>query len=445
VTSALVVGLGVTGAAVSQALARRDVDVLVVDDAPGPAARRRANDLGVEVVEAPSLEHLRGLVARSSMVLPSPGVPDRHPVFALASEESVPVLSEFDLAAGWDERPLVAVTGTDGKTTVTMLTAAMFEASGVRAVAAGNTEVPLVAAIDDPTVDVFVVEASSFRLALTRRFTPDVATWLNLAPDHQDSHSSLELYERAKARIWADQSPDQAAVGNGDDPVVARWLEEAPARRVTFSLDDRGADYRIEDGALVGPQGRLAAVDELRRAFPHDRANALAAAATALEGRRAAATPEGVAAALRAFTPLHHRVELISESGGVRYYDDSKATAPHATLAAVAAFDSVVLIAGGRNKGLDLTVLAEAASHVRSVVAIGEAADEIEAAFAGVRPVTVALSMAGAVEAAAAAAQSGDVVLLSPACASFDWYGSYAERGDDFARCVAARLTGTGS
>ena len=180
----------------------------------------------------------------------------------------------------------------------------------------------------------------------------------------------------------------------------------------------------------------LVAVDELWRALPHDLANALAASATALEGGGHA---DGVRTALRAFRGLPHRVEPVGTWDGVAWYDDSKATAPHATLAAVRGFASVVLIAGGRNKGLDLRVLAAAAPHLRSVVAIGEAADEVAAAFFGLRPVTVATSMEEAVTLAAGQAQAGDAVVLSPGCASFDWYAGYAERGDAFAALVRRR------
>jgi UDP-N-acetylmuramoylalanine--D-glutamate ligase len=314
----------------------------------------------------------------------------------------------------------------------------MLEASGRRAVAVGNTEVPLVAALDDPTTQVFVVEASSFRLLHSRRFAPSVATWLNVAPDHLDNHASFEGYVAAKARIWADQGPDQVAIGNADDPVVAAHLATAPARRETFGLT-LAADHRLEDDQLVLASDEvLARVDELPRAFPHDIANALAAAASALHG---GATLEGARAALVSFAGLPHRVTLVGEAGGVRWFDDSKATAPHATRAAVQAFPSVVLIAGGRNKGLDLGALTEDRSHIRAVVAIGEAGEEVAAAFDGIRPVRSATSMDLAVEAAAELAEPGDVVLLSPACASFDWYGSYAERGDDFVRAVRALVT----
>jgi UDP-N-acetylmuramoylalanine--D-glutamate ligase len=448
---ALVVGLGVTGAAVARALMAHGHGVVVADAAAGPAARAAAADLGLDLVEAPATEELSAVVAGADAVLPAPGIPARHPLFAAARAAGVPVLSEFDLASWWDDRPLLAITGTDGKTTVTTLVRDMLLASGLAAVAVGNTPVPLVAAIDDPATDLFVVEASSFRLEHSQRFAPAVGTWLNFAPDHLDSHPDLASYEAAKARIWRDQSVEQVAVGNADDPVVARHLADAPARHVTFGLAG-GADFRLVGGAahggrLTGPgEGRagaveIARVEELPRALPHDIANGLAAAATALAG---GASIEGVRRALLDFGGLPHRVALVGEAGGVRFYDDSKATTPHAAATAVAGFGSVVLIAGGRNKGLDLGVLAESAGRIRAVVAIGEAAPEVAAAFDGVRPVTRAGSMDEAVRVAVDLARPGDAVLLSPGCASFDWYGSYGERGDDFARAVG-EATGAAS
>jgi UDP-N-acetylmuramoylalanine--D-glutamate ligase len=429
----LVVGLGVTGRAVARALVAHGEDVALADDRPGDAARALARELGLDLATAPDEGELRALVRASAAVLPAPGLPARHSVFGLAGEAGVPVLSEFDLAARWDDRPVLAITGTDGKTTVTTLVRDMLVASGLAAVAVGNTEVPLVASLDDPTIDVFVVEASSFRLDHSRRFAPAVGTWLNFAPDHLDSHPDLAAYEAAKARIWRDQSPDQVAVGNADDPVVARHLAEAPGRRVAFGLSG-DADATVVDGVLVGPGGAaLARVDELPRSFPHDVANGLAAAATALSG---GATPEAAGTVLRSFRGLPHRVALVGEAGGVRYYDDSKATTPHAAVAGVAGFDSVVMICGGRDKGLDLRDLTEAAGRVRAVVAIGEAADAVAAAFEGVRPVRRAGSMDEAVRVASELAVPGDAVVLSPGCASFDWYGSYGERGDDFARAA---------
>jgi UDP-N-acetylmuramoylalanine--D-glutamate ligase len=311
----------------------------------------------------------------------------------------------------------------------------MLVASGVAAAAAGNIGVPLVDAVAAPS-EVLVVEVSSFQLQLTDRFHPRVAVWLNLAPDHLDWHPDLESYGQAKARIWARQGPDDVAVVNADDPGVMRWAATAPGRVETFGLS--GAGFRVDGEMLFTSTGdEIVPVAALRRSLPHDVANALAASAAALA---AGAKLDGVRTALRRWEGFPHRVTLVGDAGGVQWYDDSKATNPHAALAALRGFHSVVLVAGGRNKGLDLSVLAQAADRVRAVVAIGEAAPDVEKAFAGVKPVTVATSMDQAVRAAAAAAKPGDAVLLSPGCASFDWYRSYGERGDDFRRAVGQLL-----
>lgn len=434
---ALLVGFGVTNRAVADALIARGHDVIVADDTPAAAVSDAARARGIEIIDAPHRSDYFDLVRSVAMVVPSPGLGDSHPALDAALETGVAVRSEFDLAADWDSRPILAITGTDGKTTVTTLTTQMLDASGIKAVAAGNTELPLVAAIADPSAEVFVVEASSFRLDHTARFEPAVATWLNLGTDHLDRHRSQEAYEAAKARIWQDQSVDCLAVGSADDPVVRRHLHAAAARHVSFgyAVD---ADYRVDGSELRTPGGDvIASAVELWRSFPHDLSNHLAAAATALGG---GATLEGCRDAIVGWRGLPHRIELVADDGRLRYYDDSKATTPGAALAALRSFASVVLIAGGRNKGLDLRVLANAAEHIRAVVAIGEAAEDISATFSGLRPVSVATSMAQAVSVAVSAAQPGDAILLSPACASFDWYSSYAERGDDFRRHVHEQI-----
>lgn len=431
----LLVGFGLTNQAVARALLVRGHRVSVADDRPGPAARAAAEAAGLDLVEAPGESALAGLVADADIVVPSPGLPDRHPVFDLSARLGIDTVTELDLAAVWDDRPIVAITGTNGKTTVTTMVTAMLRAGGIACVDAGNNELPLVTAIDDPDPAWFVVEASSFRLGRTHGWAPRVGTWLNLAPDHLDVHATHADYEAAKARIWAAQSATDVAVGSLDDPVVARHLERAPARHVSWSVADERADYHRAGDVLVGPGGPLLRADELPRALGHDIANALAAAATA----EAAGCPrDAVGRVLATFGPLAHRVAPIATIDDVTFYDDSKATVPHATLAAVRGFPSVVLIAGGRNKGLDLSTLAEAADHVRAVVAIGDAAPEVVAAFDGLRPVEVAGSMRDAVTAARRLADPGDAVLLSPACASFDWYPNYAARGDDFAAAVHA-------
>jgi UDP-N-acetylmuramoylalanine--D-glutamate ligase len=407
--------------------------VTVVEDRPSDPSRARAAELGIDVVEAPA--DVAALVDAADVVVPSPGVPIGHPAIQHALATGTKVWTEFELAARWSTIPMVAITGTNGKTTVTTLVESMLRASGRRTVAAGNTDVPLVDAIEDD-LDVVVVEASSFRLEFTETFRPRVAVWLNIAPDHLDWHPTMEDYAAAKARIWAAQSADDVVVVNAEDPVVMAHASRAPGRVETFGFG--GGDWHVEGDRLVRPDGAtLVAVADLWRSLPHDCTNALAASAAALA---AGATDEGVRSALADFRGLPHRLVLVGDDGGVRYYDDSKATDPHAVVAALRSFDSAVLIAGGRNKGLDLSVLAEEAAHVRAVVGIGEAGPDVVAAFADAVPTTLAGSMDEAVAAARRFAEAGDAVVLSPGCASFDWYRNYGERGDDFARAVREAL-----
>jgi UDP-N-acetylmuramoylalanine--D-glutamate ligase len=439
----LVVGFGVTGRAVGRVLAEGGDDVTVFDDAPPPGAAARAEALGVALRTTPPQSELEAAVARSELVVPSPGVPVHHPVFAAAAAAGIPVRSEIELAARQarerGEPELVAITGTNGKTTVTTLVTAMLEASGRRAVAAGNIGAPLIEAVASGH-EVVVSEVSSFQLQFTDSFRPGVSCWLNLAQDHLDWHPSLEHYGAAKARIWANQGAGDTAVVNADDPRVSAAAGRIPdgvARR-TFSVEVP-AGFHVEGDRLVTPDGAvLIPVSELPRAFPHDVANALAAAATAIA---AGASMHGCRVALARHVPLPHRVSHVGEAAGVGWYDDSKATTPASVLAAVRGFPSVVLIAGGRNKGLDLRALREAVPPVRAVVAIGEATDELISALGDLVEVTLAESMEAAVAVAHAVAVPGDAVLLSPGCASFDWYPSYAARGDHFTSVVARLLT----
>lgn len=430
----VVVGYGLHGQAVAGALVRRGHRVTAVDDRPNEDALGHAARLGLGITIAPDADELRTLLSDASHLIPTPGLPEHHPAFAAAAELGVPVIGEFDLAAQWDGRPCVAITGTNGKTTVTTMVTEMLVADGRRAVMSGNMELPLVVAIDDPATEIFVVEASSFRLGHSATFHPVVATWLNFEPDHLDVHPSLAAYETAKARIWANLEDRGVAIASATDDIVLRNLPGRPNDR-TFGGPD--GDARVVDGTIVVHGRRIIAVAELARSLPHDVDNALAASLTAIE---AGAGDDAVRSVLQSFSGLPHRVQLVGEAHGVRWYNDSKATTPHAVLAGVGGFDHVVLIAGGRNKGVDLTPLATLSPRLRGVVAIGDDAAEIEAVFAGRAPVASADSMEAAVDAAASFAVEGDAVVLSPACTSYDWYPNYGARGDDFARIVAERI-----
>jgi len=445
--TALVYGIALAGDALAAQLARRGWALVIADDLATDAKRVMAAALGAELVEAPTAEQIAELVATADIVCPAPGVPETHAVVMAAIAAGVPLRTEIDLAYEWEQqrsggpRPMLAITGTDGKTTTTLLTAHILEAAGHRVAAVGNTEVPLAAALDDD-VEVFVVECSSFRLNWSKSFRAEASVWLNLAPDHQNWHTSMASYEAAKARMWTHRRPTDIAIGCADDPIVMANLRAAGGPTRTFAA--AGADYRIEDGNLVGPAGVIAAVAGMTRTLPHDLTNALAAAALVLEA--GLATPADVQRALATFHNPPHRIEPLGTIDGVRWFNDSKATSPHAALTAIRSFDHIVLLAGGLNKGLDLTSLATEHARVKAVIGLGAAAAEVTAPFEPYCLTRIATSMAQAVEFADELAERGDVVLLSPACASFDWYpgGGYPARGDDFKQLVRA-LNGTRS
>lgn len=296
---------------------------------------------------------------------------------------------------------------------------------------AGNTETPLVDAIS-MDLDVLVVEATSFRLAWTPSFRADGAAWLNLAPDHLNWHRDMGSYEAAKSRIWAHQRPDDVAVGFAADAAVERRLRSAPGRHVTFGTPD--ADYRVADGALVGPGGPLCRVESMRRRLPHDLTNALAASALVIETGLAGS--DAVSAALATFEGPAHRLEHLGTWDDVAWYNDSKATTPHAASAAIRSFDRLVLIAGGYDKGVDLDTMAADVDGVDVVLAIGDTAGAVADAFASVPVVEVVGDLDAAVRRAGEVAARGSTVLLSPGCASFDQYSGFEARGDHFRTLV---------
>jgi UDP-N-acetylmuramoylalanine--D-glutamate ligase len=433
----LVYGLAIAGRSTARFLADRGEKLVLADDRPGGDIVAFAESLGAELVDGPDAAMTCARrMAEFAQLVPSPGVPESHPIISSAVRAGVEIVSEIELAyrseqASGTPRPIVAITGTDGKTTTTLMAAAMMSASGRKAAAVGNTETPWVEALDEAH-DCFAVECSSFRLHYTRDFRAEAAVWLNLAPDHLDWHRDIDSYRRAKSRVWAAARAGDVAVAPVRDESISANARATAARVVTFGLE--AGDYRVESNALVGPQGRIVDVGQLSRTLPHDLTNALAASALVLES--GLGTIEGVANALARYHHAPHRIQLVAEIDGVSYYDDSKATSPHAAQAALGSFERIVLIAGGKNKGLDLSSMASQPDRMRAVVAIGHSADLIENVFAGVCKVERGNTMEHAVQTAQRLAERGDVVLLSPGCTSYDWYSNYAERGDDFARCV---------
>ena len=437
----LVIGLGATGdAAVAWARAA-DHEVVVIEDRPDGAAyrerARRALAGGADVLEAPDSGTVVARAAEADLVIPSPGVRPDHPAIVAAVAQGVAVRSEVDVAvealrARRSPPCLVAVTGTNGKTTVTTMIAAMCAAAGLRSVAVGNIGRPIIDAIGDE-VDVVVAEVSTFQLEFTTEsFVPHVAVLLNVAQDHVDWHGNADAYAAAKARVFAYQGPGDVLVVNADDSVAWGLARSARAHVVPYKRGEPlPGGYGVRDDMLVGPSGVLAPCPVSLAA--HDVDNALAAGAASLH---AGANVAAVARALATWVGLPHRVQLVADVGGVEFVDDSKATNGHAAASALAGFDHVVLIAGGRDRSRDLDLLRQFAPKLRAVVAIGEATETVESVFRGVVPVDRASTMHAAVRTAASRARTGDTVLLSPGCASLDWYEDYAARGDDFAREV---------
>lgn len=422
----VMLGYGITGRAVVDALISRQMEVRVIDEHPTKESKKIAQESGAEVVDVEGGFEWEGVLADCSQVVLSPGIRDDHPIFELAKENSVPILDEFDLASDWDSRPCTAITGTNGKTTVVSLVVDMLNQSGVRAEAAGNTDIPLVEAINNLDTEHFVLESSSFRLAHSFNFSATRATWLNFAPDHLDIHRDLASYEQAKSKIWNGITKSENAIANMSDPVVA---VHAPSGCTSFGTTS--STCRVQDTFLIFEEEKVVSLEEMARTLPHDLENAQAAVATAI---RSGANLEACAEVLSNFSGLPHRMEFLGKTQGIQFINDSKATTPHATISSMRESSEITLIAGGRNKGLNLEDLGVLKPN--GVVAIGESADHINEVFQSTCEVRTAKNMRQAVEMSIAMTGIGGTVLLSPGCSSFDWYNSYKERGEDFRSLV---------
>jgi UDP-N-acetylmuramoylalanine--D-glutamate ligase len=430
----LVVGLARSGRAVAELLARRGELVIGVDrGSPEGAAGLRQG--GVEVhLDAEGGE----LLDRVGAVIKSPGVPAQAAVVAAAHERGLPVLGELEIAWRLLPNRLLAVTGTNGKTTVTEWLGHLFAAAGEPVAVAGNVGTPLAALAGrlEPAATV-VCECSSFQLEDSEEFAPDVAALLNFSPDHLDRHGTLEAYLEAKLRIFANQEPGDAAVTDADEPATAGPLPGRGERvRYGISACEDECRVRLRGGAIELDGEQLIAVDRLALAGEHNLRNAMAVAASAAA---AGLDRDAIRRGLASFAGVPHRLERVGERGGVAFVNDSKATNAAAAAAALEAFpDGVHVILGGSLKGGGFEGLAPAvAATARGAYLIGEAAEAIEAALAGTGvPLRRCEGLAEAVRAAAEAAEGGEVVLLAPACASFDAFRDFEHRGEEFRRIV---------
>jgi UDP-N-acetylmuramoylalanine--D-glutamate ligase len=441
----VVVGAARSGVAAAALAARKGARVTLTEmrETFDAAPRLRAEGVELELGG-----HRAETLASADLIVTSPGVPAEQPVFDAARARGVETIGELEFAWRWVTGRVIAITGTKGKSTTTTLIGRMLEAAGSNVMVGGNIGTPLSAQVEAATADtIHVVETSSFQLETTTTFHPWIAVWLNFADDHLDRHPTVASYAAAKARIFANQDADDWAVLNADDPAVLEHARAAAARRAMFSLEGHVRDGFVLDGDWIVRRAsteteRLIPLGAVELTGRHMLNNVLAAAAAT---HIAGVPPEAMVNALGGFHGLPHVMEPVADVGGVRFVNDSKATNVEAARRSIESFDrGVVAIVGGRYKGGDFRELAgPLASRGRAVIAIGEAAPRVRHALADVVRVIDAPSMREAVDRGYEAAHPDGVVLLAPACSSFDWFRDYAERGEVFkAEVERLRLRG---
>lgn len=434
----LVVGAGRSGRAAAELLLSRGAQVTLADTRTYLEDADHLHALGVSLDLGP---HQPDRFAAADLLIVSPGVPlDQEPIRA-AQRAGRPVIGEIEMAAWWLQGRIIAITGTKGKSTTTTLTSRMLAEAGFDAPAGGNLGTPLSSQVGaSKTSSLHVVEVSSFQLEATDRFHPWIAVLLNLSADHLDRHASFEAYGAAKARIFANQTAEDWAVVNADDPMALALARRGRARRFDFSLEATPDDGVTVQGDVIvrshrGAAAPLVPLASVKLPGRHLLADVLAATAV---GCLAGVPPAAMRRAVETFNGLEHALERVAEINGVRFVNDSKATNIEAARRAIETFETgVVPILGGRFKGGRFEDLLEVVRRrAGAIVAIGEAAPLIQDALGSVVPVDRAASMEEAVRLAYGRATPGGVVLLAPACASFDMFVDYAERGRAFKDAV---------
>ena len=437
-----VVGAARSGVAAAELLLSRGARVTISDEKETFADAGRLGDAGVRLELG---GHDQSTFASSDLVVLSPGVPPESPAVQHARRAGVPIIGEIELASRWLKGRVVAITGTKGKSTTTTLTARMLEASGRVARAGGNIGAPLSAQVDDSTPETLhVVEVSSFQLEATDTFHPWIAALLNFSADHLDRHPTLEAYGAAKARIFARQTTDDWAVLNADDAASIALAANAASRRRWFGFGKVEEGVTVSGGQVVersgGTETPLLPLGAVRVAGRHTLSDVLAASAIS---RLAGASIAGVARAVDTFTGLEHAMEPVAVVDGVRFVNDSKATTIQAACHAVESIPShLAIILGGRLKAGDFGELRKPlAGRARAIVAIGESAPLVVDRLGDIAPTIVAGTMRDAVRQAFEAVRPEGTVLLAPACASFDMFADFADRGRRFKEEVA-RLAG---
>ena len=452
----LVVGLGRTGLAAARFLHQKGARVLVADTADETQlgdSVRTLREMGVALELGP---HRITSFQNADLIVVSPGVSHTIEPIAQARARGIQLMSEVELASRFIKEPIVAVTGTNGKTTTTELLGQMLKNSGISVFVGGNIGNPLIEyAGSGQKMQVVVAEISSFQLDTIERFRPKVSVLLNITADHLDRYPDFEAYVDSKIRVFSNQQADDVAVLNGSDPLIRVKTKEIKSQRLFFP-----ALQADEQGAVLNGKRIILNLNKLKRIqskirIPHSafrnqenldiakirlrgRHNFENACAASLAALASGATLEGIQKTLDHFKGLAHRLEPVATVNGVHYYNDSKATNVDGVLRALDSFSKpVLLLMGGRDKGSNFSELQDPIrAHAKELIVMGEAAEAIRAALGQLLPTKVAASMQDAVTTAFQDADPEDVVLFSPGCASFDWYSNYAERGDDFRRAV---------
>jgi UDP-N-acetylmuramoylalanine--D-glutamate ligase len=440
----LVVGLGKSGLAAALFLRHKGAVVTVSDVRSADSLAKEIPALLEEGVMVEAGGHGLLTFRRQDLIVVSPGVPLDTPELDQVKKFGMPVIGELELAARFMKGKMLAITGSNGKTTTTTLVGEILKEAGIPTLVGGNIGVPVVDLIE-PSTDTSwaVLEVSSFQLETTQEFHPAIAVILNITPDHLDRHGNFENYAKAKERVFAAQDKNDALVLNADNARTAQAASRGAARVFWFSIEHAvGQGAWVEDGWVVYRESREA---EIEKVIPlskiplkgeHNVENVVAAVCAA---RQAGAETDAIGRAIEKFQAVEHRLEFVATVNGVDYYNDSKATNVDATAKAIAAFNSGIhLILGGKDKGSDYTVLSDLLrQRVRSVYTIGTAAEKIEAQLRGVVSLHSCQTLEKAVKAAGNSARPGEVVLLAPACSSFDQFENYEHRGRVFKEAVA--------
>ncbi|MBI4208701.1 MAG: UDP-N-acetylmuramoyl-L-alanine--D-glutamate ligase [Deltaproteobacteria bacterium] len=440
----LVVGLAKTGTAVIPFLVGRGARVMGVDE-----KSRESLESDLKSLEGISCDLEVGhpfpskIFEQVDLIVVSPGVPLEREPFDRARAKGISIVGELELASRFLKKPILAITGTNGKTTTTTLIGEMLRKSNIRCFVGGNIGNPLIHAIgSESEFDWIVVEVSSFQLESIQTFRPKIAVLLNLAEDHLDRYPSVKEYFGAKLRLFSNQQASDDAVLNGDEPIVLQETSQIPSRKFLFGsqvpshLALLEAFFRGENIVFRGLQGEETyPLKDFRLVGEHNRSNLMAAI---VASRLAGATLPGIIQAYQSFQGLEHRLEYVTTLSGIDFYNDSKATTVDSVLQALRSFERPVLwIAGGKDKGLDYSLLREIVrKRVRKAILMGEAAPRIREEMGPIVSTVLCSSLEEAVVKAYEEAHSGDVVLLSPACSSYDMFKNYEERGDIFKNIV---------